>query len=197
MEKADKMEKIIVLNIVFSASPKEKHLDMYVYDENNFIEKVDESCGIEYLKTKSTVKEEYTWHFSSNKKLQEFIDEELAGYYGKMKLQTLSGYLVRSLNYRHTGISLRSFTKGMIYIGIDNKEYICLAGATIYDSKWLHTETLSIYRSDPYKKGSFLIPKETVFDVMDWLQVETEIVNITARAEIQDYIIEKNKVVFR
>lgn len=191
------MKKIILLNIVYSTSLKEKHIETYLYDSNNFIEQVNGKVKKKYLKTKYVIEEEYTWHFLNEEKLQAFLDKELLEYYGKIKLQTLSGYLVRSLNYIHTGISLRNFVKGINYIGLDNKQYICLAGSTVCDSKWLQTDTLKEYCIDSFNRENYRFPKGTEFDVMDWFQVETEIVNIIARIELQDYTIKNDRIVFK
>ena len=191
------MEKVIVLTIIFTPSPKEKLSDIYVYNKEHFIEKIDESSEIEHLKTKYIVEDEFTWHFLNAGKLQEFLDKELAEYYGKMNIDTLSGYIVRSLNYGHTGISIRHFKKGIIYIGKDNNTYICMDGRAIYDSKWLKTEVLKKYRTNLYNQGSFSVPSGTEFDVIDWVNLKTELVNITEMAELQDYIIEKNKLTFK
>lgn len=189
------MENIILLNIVYSASLKEKHIETYLYDNDKFIGQINEKE--EDLKTKYTIGEEYTWHFTNNEMLQDFLDKELLEYYGKIELQTLSGYLVRWLNYIHTGISLRKFIKGVNYIGTDNRQYICLAGSTVFDSKWLQTETLREYYTNSFNRGNFLVPKGTEFEVMNWFQVETDIINIIKGIKLQDYIIENNKVIFR
>lgn len=191
------MEKVTVLTIIFTPSPKEKHSNIYVYNKEHFIVQITENSEIEQLKTKYIVEDEFIWHFLNAGKLQEFLDKELAEYYGKMNIGTLSGYIVKSLNYKHTGISIRHFEKGMIYIGKDSSTYICLDGRTIYDSKWLQTDDLKKYHTNSYNLGSFSVPSGTEFDVIDWIDLKTELVNITEMAELQDYIIEKNKLTFK
>ena len=191
------MEKVMVLTVIFTPSPKEKYSDTYIYNKEHFIEKIDENSEIEQLKTKYIVEDEFRWHFLNVGKLQEFLDKELVEYYGKMNIDTISGYIVKSLNYRHTGISIRHFEKGMIYIGEDSSGYICLAGSTIYDSKWLQVEAIGKYRANPYKQGSFSVPSGIEVDVIDWIDLKTELVNIIEMAELQVYVIEKNKLIFR
>lgn len=187
------MKHIITLNIVLSSSPFEKRVEMYIYDEDRFIEKALEGVG-ESSKTKYEAEEKYTWHFSNDEKVEKFLECELAGYYGKMTLQSLSGYLVRYLNYKHTGISIRSFSKEMVYIGKDGGEYICLEGGAVHDSKWIQTSEIKGYFLG--REKNFKMPQGIGFCVLGWLELETELVNITGRAEMQEYRIEGNWVLF-
>lgn len=190
------MERIIVLTIIFASSPKEKRSEIYVYDKKCFMEKITKSSEMEHLKEKYLIEDEFTWHFLNAEKMQEFLDKELSENFGKINIDMLSGYTVRSLNYRHTGVSMRRFEKGMVYIGKNNSTYICLEGTSIYDAKWLQTEVLREYNAKQCNQMSFQIPKGTVFDVMNWFQLESEIVNVIGRAELQEYKIEAGKAVF-
>lgn len=191
------MDNVMVLNIVFAASPKESCNDVYVYGNDGFIEKLNNGNEINLLGEKYKVEEEYTWYFKNFERMQNFLDDVLEEYYGKLKLQTLSGYLVRTLNYIHTGISMRSFMKGMIYIGVDDKEYICLEGSTIYDSKWIQAEALKEYRVNSFENEKSMFPEETAYKVVDWLHLKTDIVNIVTKADLPTYKIEDDRVIFK
>lgn len=188
-------QEIVALNVIMVSKYNQTFIKTYLYTDDGCVQKFS-NIKIEDLEENYCLIESYRWHFKDENSLKEMLHKTgVSGYYGTEKLEELNLYTIRSLNYTHTGIGMKRFRKGYMYITDEDELYWCVHSGDKFTAKFVSEADIKDYHPiDSFYKFQYVISNELRLSIRPIIKT---IINEVGEVIIGTYKLTKdNEIVF-